>query len=133
MFLRLAMMLALFLITCCVPGSSSTAELRARTALNALADVVDPAYDLAMLGCRDLEDRVMREGEAGQRSAVSTETTIAAISQRCHKVRSAFDELRAYHEQAVQLVMRGDYEQALAILQQTREAWQTLRERTIDP
>lgn len=118
------------LVACC---SSSVTEVAARSALNIIADTVDPSYQLAVQGCKDLQDLTMREGEAGKRTAVSTETEINAISARCHKMVDAFDEIRRFHEQGVQYVEDGRFEQALTEVDKAREAWRTMRERTDTP
>lgn len=129
MSLSLSVLLVL-LVACC---GGSVSEASARSAINVMTDTVDTSYALAMQGCQDLEGEAMTEGETGKRSAVDTETAIASISARCHKVRDAFEEIRAFHEQAIVFANGGQYEQALYAIQKVREAWQTLRERTDTP
>lgn len=126
----LASFVLVLLVACC---TSSVNEASARSALNIIADTVDPSYQLAMQGCADLEDQVMREGEAGKRTATSAETEIANISARCHRVADAFDEIRLFHQEAIELVNGGHYDEALTVITKAREAWRTLRERTAAP
>lgn len=111
------------------PGST---ELRARTALDAIADIVDPAYQLAMQGCVQLEDQAMTLGELDARTPAQTEAAIGAISSRCHVTRDAFDKIRSTHDQAVAYVEDGKFDQALQQLEEMREAWRLLRERVTD-
>jgi hypothetical protein len=127
MFWSLALVL---LVACC---SASLAETSARSAVNVIGDTVDASYALAVQGCKDLEGEAMAAGESGVRTAADTQQTIVEISTRCHKITDAFDEIRAFHEQAIALIEDGEYERALAAIQQVREAWVTLKERTGTP
>lgn len=126
--------LVFLLIACCAPGlrSGSTAELRARTSLDVLADVVDPAYQMAMQGCVDRENYAMMLGEKGLATVDATESNLAIISKRCNTVRVAFESIREYHDQAVAFVEDGKFDDALDRIDAMQAAWRELRGKVTD-
>lgn len=125
--LHLLLILSALSATACTRSSPST-EVQVRTALNLLAEVIDPAYELAMNGCVLRGDAVLREGEAGNKSATATEVELAAISTRCHRVRETFELMRVRHDQARALVATGLMSEAKARLADIQQAWRELRE-----
>lgn len=108
-------------------GGTASADTHVRTTLNVLADVIDPAYELAMQGCILRQDQEMREGESGKQSATQTEDALAVIIARCYQVRDAFELMRARHDEARALVEAGKLEQAQKQLEEIRGAWRSLR------
>lgn len=115
---------------CIRPNSTPLTEVHARASLDVLREVVDPAYELAVQGCKDRQARVVEDGERdGGLSVAQIDTQLAAIRARCHKVRTAFDELRTYHDEASRFVEDGRIEDAEQEITKAREAWRTLAER----
>lgn len=118
---------AVLLVACCAVPSLRTSELRARTALDVLADVVDPAYQLAMQGCIDALDVTMRAGETDAATPAATEAGIDAITARCDRVRAGFDKIRGYHEAAISAVEDSDFDGATTLIDKLRAEWGDLQ------
>lgn len=117
--LLLAATISLF---ACARGPTET---RVRSALDLLADVVDPSYALAMDGCIAREEDAVRRAEAGSDKAGEE---YRQISARCHVVRAAFESIRKSHGRAAEFVEQGDYARAEDELDQVRAAWRALDE-----
>jgi hypothetical protein len=127
--MRLYIVTLALLAACCAMPGARTSEVRARTSLDVLADIIDPAYGLAMQSCVDSEGVAMRAGEMDAATPAQTEAALVIISARCHQVRDSFEQIRQYHERAISLVEDGSYAAALDQLDQLRVTWRELRER----
>jgi hypothetical protein len=121
-----------FALASCV-SSSALSEASAQSALNVIADAVDPSYELAMQGCIAREEVLMSAGEAGKATPDETEAAIATTQKRCHEVEAAFEAIRNYHTQAVQYVEAGKYDEALQQIDLAREAWKALLPKAVAP
>lgn len=124
--------LRLLLLAVCVllaggACSPSTADVRVRSALDVLADVIDPASQLAAESCLARQEASTTEAEAGRITADEATKEVAAIRERCDAIRAVFDEMRKRHDQARALVEQGAVEQAAAELERIRVEWQALR------
>lgn len=123
-FTVIVLALTVFGAAACVPGQ---AEARARTSLDILADVIDPAWALAEDGCL-ARQRVEQEREnAGLTKPADTDATLASIRVKCDAVTNAFEKIRTSHLQAQQLLEQGKVADAEAALQDILKQWQALR------
>lgn len=112
------MLLVLMLSAC-----SGSAELHTRTALNTLAEIVDPAYEAAVAGCVAQEAMVMASARAGEISPAEARARLDGIMGPCLRITAAFDRIRSLHEKAAGLVEAGRLEQAEQLLIELRKAW----------
>lgn len=113
--------LALLLSAC-----TASAELRTRTALDTLAEIVDPAYEAAMAGCEAQEAIVMESARAGAITPAEARTRLDEIMGPCLRISAAFERIRRLHEKAAILVETGQYKQAALLLGELRKAWAQL-------
>jgi hypothetical protein len=94
-----------------------------------LAEVVDPAYALAVDGCLARERaEIALEREGGQAPDVTTHNR-AAIQGRCNEVRAAFDAMRALLAAAEGALDEGNVTYAEERLGEVRELWAKLKAR----
>jgi hypothetical protein len=117
---------AALLYACCAPLGGTTADAHVRTALNVLADVIDPAAELVKRGCQDEHAATLREVEAGKRTAVGAEDQINATSRRCNAQLEVFDGMRKKHELARGAVEAGRVEEAEHLIESIRQTWREL-------
>jgi len=118
-------MLLLLLAYAC--ATDTHVDTRVRSALDVLAQVIDPAYSLAMDGCIARQEVATAEAESGLATVEHAQATIAQVRVRCDRVREGFETIRIHHEQAVRSVEAGELEQAEHILEQIRLDWAALR------
>jgi soluble cytochrome b562 len=118
-------MIVLTLALAC--AADATADTRARTALDVLAQVIDPAYSVAMDGCLAPQQVAVAQAESGLVTVEQARTVIDKVRQRCEHVREGFETIRHHHEQAVRSVEAGELDQAQQLLEQIRADWLALR------
>lgn len=122
--LRVAMLSAgLSLLTACAMGK---ADARVRTALDVFAEVIDPAYSVAMDSCVAPQEVAVAQAEAGLATAAQADAVIAQVRARCDQVREGFEAIRLHHEEARRFVDSGELERAERVLEQIRSDWQKL-------
>lgn len=126
---RLIALLALAAWSACA-AERNVVDARIRSALDVLADVIDPAYQLAIDGCIANERAAVAEEKAGRSSSPETDRVFAAIRGRCDATREAFERLRITHSEAVRLVAEGSVERAAERLAELRRIWLALDERS---
>lgn len=129
---------AFVLVAACTGGirSSSTvspAELAIRGGLDMAATVVDPAYALAVEGCKTEERFYLARAEADVSSIAAARADLTRARARCDRIVAAFEEIRGWHELAGAALEDGKLKTAQAELDKIVEAWRTLRERTSGP
>lgn len=107
--------------------TQGTADARVRSALDAFAVVVDPAYSFAVDACATRQEHVAEEVEAGRLKPAEADVVLRPIRARCHATRQAFDAIRASHDQAAQLVEDGELQKAEAVLDDIRARWLELK------
>lgn len=122
--------LTLMLSACSL--SARTADARVREAVDILADVIDPASELAAQGCITAQETQASEAEAGRITAAQASDAIARIRVRCRALRSAFDSMRTRHDRARQLVDDGAVEQAAHVVDEIRAEWRQLRDPSME-
>lgn len=121
--MRRWLVVALLLLSSC---AQATADARIRSALDVLADVIDPASQLAAQGCIAAQETEVSEAEAGRTTAAQAGERIQRIRVRCRALRDAFDAMRARHDQARRLVEQGALEQAAHVIDEIRAEWRQL-------
>ena len=122
--LRVAMVAAgLSLLTAC---SGASADARVRTALDLLAEVVDPAFALAMDGCIAPQEVAAAQAEAGRVTAAQASAVIAKVRARCGQLRESFETIRLHRDEAQRLIEAGDLDRAEKLLEQIRADWREL-------
>lgn len=121
--MRYVLVAALVLTAC-----TASAELRTRTALDTIGQIVDPAFEAAMAGCIAQEEVIMQRARAGVLSPGEARVQLDAIMGPCLKVSASFERIRKLHEKAVILVETGQWKQAAALLGELRKAWAQLGE-----
>jgi hypothetical protein len=117
-------LLLLFAYAC---AADATADTRVRTALDVLAQVIDPAYSVAMDGCIVPQQVAVAQAEAGLVTLEHAQATIDHVRARCESVREGFEQIRYHHEQAVKSADAGELDQAQLLLEQIRADWTALR------
>jgi hypothetical protein len=120
-----ALTLLLMLVYAC--AADTTADTRVRTALDVFAQVIDPAYSVAMDSCIVPQEIAVAEAEAGLATVDHARQTIERVRARCGRVREGFETIRLHHDQAVRSVEAGKLDQAEQILEQIRMDWALLR------
>lgn len=119
--------LAVHYVSGCAPTSSGAA--RVQSAVTVLAEVVDPAYALAVDGCLASERaEIALEQDGGQAPEV-TDQRRAAIQERCDQVRAAFAMMRGLLAAAEDALDDGNVTYAEERLGEVRELWAKLKER----
>jgi len=120
MMRSIAMALVVMVVGC------SSAEMRTRTALDAIAVVIDPAYESAMIGCESKANDITAKLHAeGFKQAYADEA--AALTKRCDKTAEAFETIRKLHAQAVSALIGGAIDQARGYYQKLLLAWAALK------
>jgi len=120
-----ALTLLLMLVYAC--AADATTDTRVRTALDVFAQVIDPAYSMAMDGCIAPQQVAVAQAEAGLVTVERAQATIDKVRVRCARVRDGFEQIRIHHEQAVRSVEAGKLDQAELMLEQIRADWSALR------
>lgn len=103
----------------CRAGHSS-AEPTVRTALNVLADAINPAYRLAMVACAARDDQIVADAERKRITVAEADRLRAELGPRCRALEEAFESARNAHDQAVAYVEQGKLEEAEAIVADLR-------------
>jgi hypothetical protein len=107
-------------------GCVVSAETRTRTALDALADVVNPAWHLAEEACVARQETVAAREKAGLLKPAETDAAFVSIRQECDAVTATFEAIRAAHAEARKRVNAGDVKQAEALVDDIRAKWRAL-------
>lgn len=124
-------LLAISALAACFGSGAQLTEQQARTSLNVYADIIDPVYEVAMQACIDRQDQLA--GDLTTRTLAelqAIEAKVAEVSARCHRVRDSFDLIRSLHARARASLEAGQVDEALHIVEEIRQAWRELRERT---
>lgn len=123
---QLLLALALAVSTACC--AAQTADARVRSALDLLADVIDPSYALAMQGCIARQDQIMTAGERDDLPAADVDSALHVVTVRCNRVRTAFETMRQQHDRAREIVGRGQVDEAQHAVDEIRALWSALQE-----
>lgn len=121
------LLITLCLMVGCVAGDRSAADTRVRTALDILAQVIDPAYSVAMDGCAAPQEVATARAEAGLTTAAAARAVIDQVRARCDQVREGFETIRLHHDEARRSVASGELGRAEKLLEQIRADWVALR------
>lgn len=119
---------AVHYVSGCAPAASSGAA-RVQSAVTVLAEVVDPAYALAVDGCLARERVEIEADRAETQPPEVTDRNRAAIQARCNEVRGAFDTMRALLAAAEGALDEGNVTYAEERLGEVRELWAKLKGR----
>jgi hypothetical protein len=120
-------MLAALLIASSTACTSGSADTRTHSALNALAQVVDPAWSLAEDACLASQRVVVARETSGNAEAADTDAALAVIRAKCDVVTEAFQRIRAAHAEARLLLEHGEVARAEDKLVLILTQWQQLR------
>jgi hypothetical protein len=122
--MRVAVLAAgLSLLTACSMGKADT---HVKTALDVFAEVIDPAYSVAMDSCIVPQEVAVAQAEVGLATAGQASAVIAQVRARCARVREGFEAIRLHHDQARRFVESGELDRAERLLEQIRSDWQQL-------
>jgi len=113
------------LMMCC-SAQQQTADARVRSALDMLAVVVDPAYQLAMGSCMARETLIADQAEAGKLTVVEADKQLTGVRRTCERQRATFEAIRGGHDLAAQQVEAGAVEDAEKTIERVRYAWSDL-------
>jgi hypothetical protein len=109
----------------CAPASSQA--VRVQSAVTVLAEVVDPAYGLAVDGCVARERfEVAAERDGGQ-APEQTDKNLKSIRARCDEVTGAFRTMRGLLAGAEAALDDGNVARAQAHVDEVRELWAKLK------
>ena len=123
---RVVLFLLTFLL--CMPGCRRpSAEREVRTALDAVARAVDPAYAFAVDACLARQNLVAEAAESKEIPSLEADRQIASIRVKCDRTRNTFELIRRAHEEAAELIEAGKLQEAQARLDAIVEAWRSLR------
>ena len=109
-------------LTSCVAS-----DVRTRSALDALAEVVDPAWSLAESACMQAQMVVAARERAGLFKPLETDASLLSIRERCDIITGLFERIRAEHMEARTRLSRGDVYGANELLQGIRAHWRALQ------
>jgi hypothetical protein len=110
----------------CAMHAQAGPEQTVRASLDVLADVIDPASQLASDGCSARKEAIVRAVEAHKVPPAAGQAQLDQAIERCNRLRFAFDTMRSLHGQGVKAVQAGDIAAAQARLSSLREAWRGL-------
>ena len=122
---RLVVILLIAVFAACAHKTQST-ETYVRSALDVLADVIDPAYALAVDGCVEREKAELAAERSGSQKSAVTDENLRAIRGRCDQVRAAFERIRDAHTDAAERVEAGAIDDAKEKIEEARKQWATL-------
>lgn len=108
-------------------GCAGSLETKTRTALDAIALTVQPAYTHAMALCVDQEQATVLSARMGHTTPDEALNSFEGISQRCHRTRAAFEAIKSLHESAAELLEAGKLSEAEQVLSELEYAWAALR------
>ncbi len=103
-------------------------EARLRGALDVMAQVVDPAYALAVDGCIARETLIVDAAERGDVRPLDADRMIGEVRVRCNRLRVSFDAIRHVHARAAELVEQGAIDEAQAQLDRIEQLWRDIQE-----
>jgi hypothetical protein len=126
-----AIAVVLTLLSLCCSAQRQTADARVRSALELLAVVVDPAYQLAMDACVSRETLLADQAEAGRLSLAEADKQLSVVRVRCARQRRAFEYIREGHDLAAHQVENGAVEDAEKTIERVRHAFQDVAEREV--
>ncbi len=114
----------------CATGCRTTAgktEPAVRSALDAFALVVEPAWDVHNEVCAVQQEAVAAEVEARRITPDQGDAQNAATRERCQERTRIFQAIRAAQDQAADLVEAGRIKEAEAWLVRLQDEWRELR------
>lgn len=124
---RLWLILALIAGVCILLGQTGctlSAEQRARTTLNTMALVIDPAsktaHDLCAASLK-LEDARVKADVYETRA--EAQAAHDAVAEPCQKTASVFATISALYDKAVDAIEAGDIKSAQQFIAHLRAAW----------
>lgn len=97
-----------------------------RTALDALATVVEPAYAFAVDACVARQSLIAAAAERREITARQADEEMEPVRQKCQLMRRTFDGIRVRHEEARVFVEDGKLEQARARLDAIKTEWASI-------
>lgn len=118
---------ALFALTSCATRGTET---RVASALDALARVVDPAYGFAVDACVTKQTLIADATERKELTHADGTRQLSEVREKCRRARVLFDAIRRTHDEARDLVERGQIEAAEKKLAAIISMWADLREET---
>ena len=107
-------------------GESPTTEQQLYTALDVIADTVDPASALSKSACDKREELEISLVKAGSSTTAKAEKNLQVIRERCNMLREIFDRIRTTHSQALAAIERGAFTDAQHRLEHLRELWRSV-------
>lgn len=123
---HLAAFCLLFSTACAMHQPQASPELTVRTSLDVLADVIDPASQIASEACTAQKEAITSSVEAHKTPPAAGASQLEAAIERCNVLRLAFDRIRSLHSQAAGYVNSGQLTQASARLAELRQSWRGL-------
>jgi hypothetical protein len=107
--------------------SGSLQDARTESALNVMAQVIDPAYAAATDACLAKQAAITDEVGRGAITVDQARGLIRATRDDCDRVETAFERIRALHEAAKIAYREGQRDQLEQALRKLTEAWTTLK------
>lgn len=115
------------LAAACGGASMSTHAARIQGAVTVLAEIVDPAYQLAVDGCIARERLEVAAERDGGQAPKTTDEHLHEIRARCDEVRDTFLAMRAYLSEAEGMLDQGHVDAAEKELEKVRATWARLK------
>lgn len=106
-------------------GARTAQQDGTHTALQALADVVNPAYTAATQLCLMRQQLEVNAATAGKQTVEQSRAKVAVIREQCDKVERVFEEIRKAHQLARQAEADGQLARANQLLSDVLEQWHT--------
>lgn len=113
-------------------SNGGSAEAQTRTALDAFALAVEPAWSFSNEACAVRQRAIASDVEAGKLTPAESQELLVPVRQRCHAMKRAFQAIREAQDQAADLVEAGKLQEAEAWLERLRERWAALRAVEVD-
>ena len=114
-------------VVACGGASLSTQAARVQGAVTVLAEIVDPAYQLAVDGCIARERLEVAAERDGGQVPQTTDQNLAQIRARCDEVVDAFLAMRGLLAGAESALNEGNVSRAEAELEKVRVMWARLK------
>lgn len=108
-------------------ASLSTHAARVQGAVTVLAEVIDPAYELAVDGCLARERLEVAAERDGGQAPQTTDQNLTQIRARCDQVVAAFRTMRGLLAGAEAALDKGNVNRAEAELEKVRGLWAHLK------
>lgn len=113
----------------CASASSSghvLEEVRLKSALDVLREVITPASAVASDGCLAKQRAAVADAREGTIAPDEAKARVAAIRTYCDELKALFGRMRLLHDEAATFLETGQLQETEARVRELRDAWKRL-------